>query len=189
MAGFLILHGLQGSGPDHWQSWLARRLRERGERVSYPELPEPEAPRLDPWLEALERELRDPDGLAVVCHSLGCVLWLQHARRCGGAPVERVLLVAPPSPSVELPGVRGFFPLSIEPADVARAAGSTRVVWAGDDPYCPEGAERLYAEPLGLPACSLEGGGHINPDAGYGPWPAMERWCLGSAEDGVEHQL
>ena len=37
---FLILHGWQGSGPGHWQTWLAGRLRDRGERVSYPELPE-----------------------------------------------------------------------------------------------------------------------------------------------------
>jgi hypothetical protein len=186
---FLILHGLQGSGPDHWQRWLARRLRERGERVSCPDLPEPDSPRLDWWLEALERELRDPDGVVVVCHSLACVLWLQHAH--GGAPagpVDRVLLVAPPSPSVALPA-RGFFPLSVEPGEVAAAAGSTLVVWSDDDPYCPEGAERLYADPLELRSCGLPGRGHINPDSGFGAWPAAERWCLGSAEDGFKDQV
>jgi predicted alpha/beta hydrolase family esterase len=183
---FLILHGLLGSGPDHWQTWLARRLRERDQRVSYPDLPQPDRARLDAWLEVLDRELLDPDGLVVICHSLACVLWLQHARRSRGEPVERVLLVAPPSPSVQLPA-RDFFPLYVEPADVARAAGSTRLVWASDDPYCPGGAEQLYAEPLELPSCRIEGGGHINPDAGYGPWPEVERWCLGSAEHGVEN--
>jgi len=54
---FLILHGWQGSGPGHWQTWLAGRLRDRGERVSYPELPEPDTPRLERWREALELEL------------------------------------------------------------------------------------------------------------------------------------
>jgi len=190
MSSFLILHGLQGSGPDHWQSWLARRLREHGSRVSYPELPEPNAPRLDSWLEALDRELRDPADVVVVCHSLACVLWLQHGHRALPArPVARVLLVAPPSPSVELPGARGFFPLSVEPGEVARAAGSTLIVWSDDDPYCPEGAERLYAEPLELRSCKLAGRGHINPDAGFGPWPAAERWCLGSAEDCFQDQV
>ena len=186
---FLILHGLEGSGPDHWQSWLARRLREQGERVSYPDLPEPDTPRLDSWLEVLDRELRDPQDCVVVCHSLACVLWLQHARRNVVAePVERVLLVAPPSPSVELPA-RGFFPLSVEPADVARAARSTLVIWSDNDPYCPEGAERLYAEPLELPSRLLAERGHINPESGFGPWPAVERWCLESAEDGFEDQV
>jgi len=186
---FLILHGLQGSGPTHWQTWLAGRLRGRGERVSYPDLPEPDAPRLEAWLHVLDAELRDPDGLVVLCHSLACVLWLQHARRCEGPPVERVLLAAPPSPSVALPGVRGFFPLSVEPADVARSAGCTRVVGSDADPYCPEGAERLYAKPLELPSDSLAGAGHINPEAGYGQWPAVERWCLDSAEHGLQDPL
>ena len=38
----------------------------------------------------------DPNGLVVLCHSLGCVLWLHHARRQAAFRAERVLLVAPP---------------------------------------------------------------------------------------------
>ena len=178
MSSFLILHGWQGSGPEHWQTWLAGRLLSRGERVSYPELPDPDTPRLERWLGALEPELRDPGELVVLCHSMACILWLHHARRAE-APVERVLLVAPPSPSADTPGVEGFFPLSIEGEDVARAAASTRIVHSDNDPYCPEGADALYAEPLALPACLVPGGGHLNTDAGYGPWPEVERWCLG----------
>jgi len=180
---FLILHGWQGSGPGHWQTWIAGRLRSLGESVSYPELPEPDTPHLDRWLEVLDAELaRAPAGLVVLCHSLGCVLWLQHAHRCvAGSPAERALLVAPPSPSASLPGVRGFFPLAVEPEEVARAAGSTLVVAADDDPYCAEGAERLYGSPLELPVHVIEGAGHINTDAGYGPWPQLEAWCVGEA--------
>ena len=44
--------------------------------------------------------------------------------------------------------------------------------------YCPEGAVRLYAEPLGIEADTLVGAGHVNTDAGFGPWPALEGWCL-----------
>ena len=36
----LIVHGLGGSGPDHWQTWLASRLAARGVSVSYPDLPD-----------------------------------------------------------------------------------------------------------------------------------------------------
>jgi uncharacterized protein len=184
---FLVLHGWQGSGAGHWQSWLVERLRSSGEFVSYPELPEPDAPRLDRWLDALERELaRQPDSPVVVCHSLACVLWLQHAHEgAAGGRAQRALLVAPPSPSATLPGVQGFFPLAVEPAEVARAAGSTLIAASDDDPYCPEGAGRLYGEPLDVPVHLLEGGGHVNPDSGYGPWPQVERWCL--AEQGFEH--
>jgi predicted alpha/beta hydrolase family esterase len=185
---FLILHGWQGSGPGHWQTWLAGRLRARGAVVSYPELPEPDTPQLDRWMEALDSELsHGADHPVVLCHSLACVLWLQRAHLGEPAGAERVLLVAPPSPSASLPGVRGFFPLSVEPADVAAAAESTQIVASDNDPYCPEGASRLYGEALDLPVALLPGAGHINPDAGYGPWPAVERWCVGSGEQGFEN--
>src|SRR5204862_6543074 len=100
----LILHGWYGSGPDHWQTWLAGRL---GERASYPDLPSPETPRLDEWLDVLDAEL--PACSVVVCHSLACVLWLHHARRAGAQSVDRVLLVAPPSESVDCDDLGGFF--------------------------------------------------------------------------------
>jgi predicted alpha/beta hydrolase family esterase len=69
--------------------------------------------------------------------------------------------------------------------DVARAAGHTRLVCSDNDAYCPEGAAVLYGEPLGLPVDLQPGGGHLNVDAGLGPWPAMQAWAQG-AKKGVE---
>jgi predicted alpha/beta hydrolase family esterase len=47
-------------------------------------------------------------------------------------------------------------------------------VCAENDPYCPEGAANVFP---GLPTDLLSGQGHINPDAGYGAWPAVEAWA------------
>jgi len=47
-------------------------------------------------------------------------------------------------------------------------------VCAENDPYCPEGATSVFP---GLPTDLLPGQGHINPEAGYGPWPAAEAWA------------
>ena len=166
---FLILHGLEGNEADHWQSWLAERLRASGERVSYPGLPEPFEPRLEDWLAAIAGERAD----TVVCHSLGCLLWLHHADR-GGWEARRVLFVAPPC--VEVPGATGFQPAPVP----ARVAGEALLVHADDDEWCPAGAGRAFAE-LGLRTVVLPGAGHINTDAGYGPWPAVEAWCRGAS--------
>ena len=180
MAGarFLILHGWQGSGPDHWQTWLASRLRAAGEDVLYPELPDPDTPSLPAWRDALSSELERlrPGRGVVICHSLACILWLHHAPAVR-LPVERVLLVAPNSATAGVPEVASFFPAPLDREAVVRAAGATRLVRADRDAYCPEGAERLYGEPLGLEADIVPGGGHLNPDAGYGPWPAVEAWA------------
>ena len=80
---FLILHGLGGSGPGHWQTWLAARLRADNERVAYPDLPDADLPSLAAWRAALDGELAAlPAGeTIVVCHSLGCLLWLHHVQR------------------------------------------------------------------------------------------------------------
>ncbi len=173
---FLILHGWQGSGPDHWQTWLADRLRGRGLAVSFPSLPDEDDPQLEPWLAALHDRLGDRP--VVICHSLACIVWLHVAAAAAAQVAERVLLVAPPSPSVEYDEVRRFFPHGADAAAVARAANSTRLVCSDNDPFCPEGAPALYGEPLKLPTIVIPGGGHLNPEAGFGPWPEIERWCI-----------
>jgi predicted alpha/beta hydrolase family esterase len=171
--GFLILHGLQGSGPGHWQTWLAARLRAGGEHVAYPDLPDADMPSPSAWRNVLEGELAAlPRGeVIVVCHSVSCLLWLHHVAE-GGAPAGRALLVAPPSESAPVPEIAGFFPVPL-PA----LGDGARLVCSDDDPFCPEGAANLYGEPLGIAVDLLPGRGHLNPDAGFGPWPAVEAWC------------
>ena len=181
---FLILHGLSGSGIGHWQVWIARRLRAGGAWVSFPELPDNEEPRLAAWQDVLDGEL---DQLAagggervILTHSLGAVLWLWHTRRIDVAlRPDRVLLVAPPCTSAEYPQIAEFLPPDTDRDAVAFAAGETRLVCSDDDPHCPGGAAAVYAEPLGLEVEVIPGAGHLNTDAGYGPWPHLEAWCLG----------
>jgi uncharacterized protein len=169
---FLILHGLHGKFPEHWQMWLAERLRDAGETVAYPDLPDPDLPDLPAWRDALDAELDAlPAPPAVLCYSVACLLWLHHVE-AGGLPAERVLLVAPPSPRSPVPELASFLP---PPFPALRGAE----LWCSDDDeQCPEGAARAYGEPLGIPTQLIPGGGHLNSDAGYGPWPAVEAWCL-----------
>jgi uncharacterized protein len=179
MSAYLILHGLEGSGPHHWQTWLAGRLRTRGERVAYPHLPDPLDPHPADWDRALGEELALLDEPVVLCHSLACLLWLRIAARPGAERLaSRVLLVAPPHRE-DLAPVARFLDHGARARDVTRAAGETLVVCADDDPYCPPGAVNTYAEPLGIPVHVIPGAGHINTDAGYGEWPDVEAWALG----------
>ena len=182
MAPFLILHGLAGSGPDHWQTWLAGRLRERGERVSYPHLPDPLDPHPADWDRALDEELALLDDPVVICHSLACLLWLRAtARPSAERLASRALLVAPPWRE-DLEPVARFLDHGARSRDVTRAAEETLFVCSDDDPYCPPGALSTYAEPLGIAAHVLPGAGHVNPEAGYGEWPWVESWALGKAD-------
>jgi uncharacterized protein len=171
---FLILHGLHGSFPGHWQTWLAARLRADNERVAFPDLPDADMPSLGAWRSALDGELAAlPAGdVVVVCHSLACLLWLHHVAD-GGAQAARALLVAPPSDASGVAEMAAFLP-----APLPKLAAGARLVCSDNDPYCPEGAAGLYGAPLGVPVDVIPGGGHLISDDGFGPWPAVESWCV-----------
>ena len=179
---FLILHGLENHRPpQHWEFLLAAGLVERGHTVSYPGLPEPDAPRLEDWIAALDRELDEIGGRpVVVCHSLGCLLWMHSAPRRGGRLAERVLFVAPPA-SDALPDVAASFRIDALDRDAIldSAGGEITLVCSDADPYNPAGAQGLYGDPLGIAATVIPGAGHISVDDGFGPWPFALEWCAG----------
>jgi predicted alpha/beta hydrolase family esterase len=176
---FLILHGWGGSGPEHWQRWLTSQLRAAGETVRFPILPDPDEPRLTDWLATLNGELSAMPGMRiVVCHSLAVLLWLHYARYPVAGPADRLLLVAPPGPSVNNPQVDTFFPVPRDPVALHESAREIVLVCSAADPFCPERAEHHYAEPLGVQAIRLPPEAHhINVASGYGPWPWVESWC------------
>jgi predicted alpha/beta hydrolase family esterase len=148
--------------------------------VSYPDLPDPFDPHPEPWMAVLRDELAAMDGERVVlCHSLACLLWLLHARSGAASAAERVLLVAPPC-AWDIEPVARFRPDGVAPGDVQRAAGLTRMLCAEPDPYCPSGAAVVYGGPLELDYELIPDGGHLNADAGFGPWPEVEEWALGA---------
>jgi serine hydrolase len=179
---FLILHGWQNRRPpEHWQHWLADRLREEGAHVIYPQLPVPDEPQLEVWLEELDQHLGRLLGIerVVIGHSLGALLWLHYARRVTD-PVDRVLLVSPPGPEAPAPEIAPFFAIELNPEAVAGAARSTEIACSDNDPYSDRGAVEAYAKPLRLRYHLIAGAAHINPDSGYGPWPGVLNWARGS---------
>ena len=187
MSRFLLLHGIAARGldhPEHWQSWLAGRLREQGHSVAFPRLPAGDRLTPEAWEAALDDELTalaaEPGERIVLCQSTGSVLWLRHARHVGAEHrVDRVLLVAPPCGPGGDPRLEAFFPVALDRLAVAAAASSTLLVCSDDDPWCPDGADVVYGTPLGIDVELIPGAQHIDDESGYGPWPHLEAWCLG----------
>ena len=176
----VLIHGWQGNEPEHWQTWLAARLGDAGREVRYPDLSDADVPQLEPWRAELQTALDGlpEDGFDVLCHSLGVLLWLHHVHGADGGPrPARVALIAPPSPHTQVPELAPFLPVPMEIDLVRHAADGTVLVCADNDPYCPEGAATEYGRTLKLPTTLIPGAGHINVEAGFGPWPAVLDWC------------
>jgi predicted alpha/beta hydrolase family esterase len=191
---FLILHGLGGNSPEHWQDHLYNRLIAEECRAYYPEMPNPFEPQLDAWLERLQAELDtiasdwdDEAQITVLAHSLGATAWMHFAAANVRAPLpiaERVLLIAPPhidraAPPSDVPAsVVGFFPPPLDPAGIKAVASNTALIVGDNDDYVTVEQAGEYAANLGIPLYVLAGAGHISPYYGYGEWPWAMDWCL-----------
>lgn len=179
----LLLHGHTGSGPEHWQSWLAGELANTGGVVDVPQLTDPDRPDLEVWLAELRHHLeaapRDGERI-LLAHSCGALLWLHHAARLAenhDAPrFDRVLLAAPPGPRWTHPEVHGFTPAPLDAAGVRRAAGWTQLVVGDDDETCSVDEAVVMAAQLKIDLDVIPRGAHLNTAAGYGPWPAVREW-------------
>ncbi|MEV6634894.1 alpha/beta hydrolase [Actinoplanes sp. NPDC051470] len=164
----IVVPGLGGSGRDHWQSyWLRdRRGAVRVEQRDW------ERPDRDEWVGTLHETVQRATGpVVLVAHSLGCHT-VAHWAHQHDAQVRAALLVAPPdiahSASQGAP-IGGFGPPTADPLPFpAVLAASSDDRWAQLDWSCQ------LAKQWGARFVDLGNAGHVNPEAGFGPWPQGE---------------
>lgn len=161
----VIIPGLGGSGPDHWQSrWQARLPNARRVEQADWEVADRAA-----WVSAIERTIGQCERPVVaVAHSLG-VIALAWALRDGMPPIAGAFLVAPPSDATmrELTSIDPAF----APAPTRRLDAPSVLVASRNDPYSSFDEATGLADAWG--ARLVDGGdaGHINTESGHGPWP------------------
>ena len=190
MAKVLIIHGWTNRRPaGHWQRSLAATLRDQGHLVSYPQLPNPDQPLLDEWLEVLAAELdqfdevasRASEPLIVLAHSLGCVAWMQLADRgLLKQPADRVLLVAPPEPAPISPVPTFVMDLSDGRAErmIKGSAREVTLVGSDADVWQPSGIQAGVGDMIGLEAVVVPGAKHFSTLDGFTQWQGVIDWVL-----------
>jgi len=162
MAPVLIMPGIGGSGPLHWQSrWEA--LEPAYQRVRVPDWDRPE---LSAWLGSLDAAVKSLSAPPIiVAHSLGC-LAVAHWARAGGQARAALLVAAPDPGGPEFPAIAQSF----TPVPLARITFATRVVASRNDAYGSfEFAERMAAA-WGSAFTDVGHAGHINADSDLGDW-------------------
>jgi predicted alpha/beta hydrolase family esterase len=163
----LIVPGLKGSGPDHWQT-LWEHERSDCTRVELGCWAEPIR---SIWLSQLDRAIMASPGPAViVAHSLGClatIWWAAGATASATARVKGALLVAPPD--VEKPDRLDLLaPFAPEPD--FRLPFPALLVASRNDPYATFARQAAMARRWGCDLVDAGECGHINADSNIGNW-------------------
>lgn len=173
----LIVPGLGGSGPAHWQTrWEA--LYPDHHRVEQRDW---DHPRRADWLAALQAALvvaaagptTADRPLVLVAHSLGCALVTHAAAEPWAATVAAALLVAPAdvdSPAHTPPETRDFAPMRLAPLPFPAT-----VVASQDDPYVTLARARTFARAWGADFVDAGPRGHLNAASGLGDWAEGRR--------------
>ena len=168
-APVLIIPGLGGSGPDHWQSRWQSRLPD-ARRVEQPDWDKPDRAG---WIARLDEAVAQAKAPPVlVAHSLSCALvacWAATHTRS----VQSALLVAPAdieSDTHTPPEAHVFRPLPMQ-----RLPFPAIVVASRDDPYVAFARATVMAQAWGAELVDIGKAGHINSSAGYGEWPDGEQ--------------
>jgi len=175
----VIVYGYEGSGPGHWQHWLAAELTARSVPFVFPELSDPLAPSREVWVRELSAIVdSSPTPVTFVAHSLGCwaVDHLLAAR--GAANIRAALLVAPPSPYSLFEPIQSFLPPPRSPEAWEPIRDRTLVLGTDDDEYASEDEFEELAHRIGAPCDILPGKGHLNAASGFGPFPLVLDWTL-----------
>lgn len=169
MAPVLIIPGLGGSGERHWQTHLEQSLP-RARRVLQTDWNHPDRAA---WLERLVIAVEAAPGAILVAHSLGCAVVAHLAVHRPDLSIGAALLVAPAdvdSARHTPEHIRGFAPMPRQ-----RFAFRSIVVASTNDPFMAFGRARELASSWGADLVDAGASGHLNVDAGFGPWPAAER--------------
>ena len=166
----LIVPGMGGSGPDHWQSWFSSRLpgSQRLERVDWHE------PVLAEWARNLRQQVqRTPGRVWLVAHSFGClvsaVVIADIPNKIAGAffvapaDPERFTLLGrrdadSPTPSIE----------SLLPNTNLGIPGL--VISSSNDPWMKADLASQWAQRWGLAMLNVGPAKHINTESGFGEW-------------------
>ncbi|EIZ80433.1 hypothetical protein WSK_0991 [Novosphingobium sp. Rr 2-17] len=168
----LLVPGLDGSGPQHWQ----RRWADEIDACQMADLGNWETPHRNTWINRLNLAVhRAGRPVVLVAHSLGCILtawWSKFEQPGWSTPVIGALLVAPPEVDFFPRDNRleGFAPT---PADALPFPSI--LVASRNDPWIGYDTAKMLARQWGSEFVDAGNAGHLNADSKLGSWEDGKR--------------
>ena len=165
-ADILIVPGLGGSGPDHWQTRWEQKLSTAC-RVEQDDWDRPDCAAWTGRIADAVAQAERP--VILVAHSLGVGAVVQAAPQFAPGAVRGAFLVA--FSDIERDDIArlidpAFVPLPRDPLPFPSLLIASR-----NDPWCAYERAEDFSFAWGAALVDAGEAGHLNPDSGYGPWP------------------
>ncbi len=160
----LIVPGLNGSGPGHWQHYFLAD-HDNAELVEQADWANPQAGR---WLHRLEQAVIANPGALIIGHSLGSILAARLATSSVASLVGGALLVAPAD--IERTSTLHARSYEFGTIPTTPLPFPALVVASRDDVYMQRDKARDIAAAWRAPFLDIGNAGHINIASGFGRW-------------------
>lgn len=168
-----LIHGWGGYPEESWLPWLKNKLEKKGFEVFVPVMPDTNHPKMDAWLEHLEKLVGTPDEECYfVGHSLGCITILRYLETLeGGKKVGGAVLVAGFSDHLNIRDLGTFFETPIVWEKIKLRCGNFVAIHSDNDPYVPLKHADVFKEKLGAEIIVEHGMKHFSGDDGVNELP------------------
>ncbi len=159
----VFVHGYKSSVSQHFWPWLSDTLKIRGHEVFAPELPSPEAPVCQEWVEAIRKSIHRPGGDTIfIGHSIGCVALLHYLEQADMAGTPKLIILIAPPFNIESERFQTFFDPMVDFETVMWKGQEFIIIHAKDDMVIPLDHAQRYEHELNGVLKVQETGGHFN---------------------------
>jgi predicted alpha/beta hydrolase family esterase len=174
MKNALILHGAGNNSQGNWFPWLKSELEKKSYKVWSPDLPFPDEPKQEDWLNTIfsNKKWQFNEESVIIGHSAGATLALRILERLpGGTRINKAVLVAGVVELGTLPEFfqykRGLVEKLFNWEKIKRSARDFYFIHSDDDPYqCGADQGKIMQKHLGGKLIVKPGEAHFNLEKG-----------------------
>jgi uncharacterized protein len=168
MKRVFIVHGWGGKPDVGWMKWLNKELTSKGYKVIAERMPQPEFPKIGPWVENLKRIVGKADGETYfIGHSIGCQTIIRYLEtlpedsKIGGAIfVGGWLKIKEPKTKEEIEVSAPWLTTKINFDKVKKIINKSVLILSDDDIYVPLDNSDLFKKKLGSKIVLEKSKGH-----------------------------
>jgi|SRR3989344_718914 len=177
-----IIHGWSGSPNEKIHIWLKSQLEEKGFEVVVPEMPYPDKPAIEGWVNKLKEVIEYPnENTILVGHSIGCQTILRYLEQLHPAVrLGKVILLAPWFTLSDLETeeekviAKPWIETQIRETDVIKHTPKITAIFSDNDPVVPmEENRRIFEERFNAEIIIESGKGHFTEEDGVTEVPPV----------------